>query len=141
MLLEGGWVSMATDTRAELEAAFHYLGEGGLDDFEPEAPRASSWLRVANPSLADIQRWEPLVASGPVPRSWHFVVPVVAAAAIAGSALSWGLFKGVVTSERTALVPSRTASPPLVREPATPTIAPVYVSPQMPEPVAPAPAT
>ena len=120
---------MATDTRAELGAAFDYLGEGGLDDFEPEAPRAESWLRVASPGPADLPRWEPFVAPRPAPRSWPLVVPVVAAAVLAGAVMSW---VGLGAGRQPVPPPLRFADPPFVRETVTPAVTPVETAPSSP---------
>jgi hypothetical protein len=80
---------MATHTRAELPVVFDCnLGEGGLDEFEPEDQRGALRLRVDSPIAVDTPRWEPYVARA-ASRRWPFVVPVVIAAAMAGAAVSW----------------------------------------------------
>jgi len=99
---------MATHTRAELPVVFDCnVGEGGLDEFEPEAPR-----------------WEPYVARA-ASRRWPFVVPVVIAAAMAGAAVSWLGIKP--TSDALPAVPP----PPAASEVSTdvPSSEPVFVAP------------
>jgi len=123
---------MATDTRAELDAVFDYRGEGGLDDFEPETARGASWPRVATASPAEVQRWQPFVATRTRSPSWPFVVPVVAAAALAGAALSLG----VSTAGRPVPTPSGVAPSAPVPETAAPAAPPVQISRELPTPSA-----
>ena len=107
---------MATDTRAELVVSDFILRDGGLEEFEPEDQRGGSSRRVPSPTVADVQRWQPLVdppraqVSSLVlplvisdeqrwqprvdpPRSrvwlWLLVLPVVISAALAGAAMLW----------------------------------------------------
>src|SRR5689334_7292462 len=112
---------MATDTHAELDATFYCLAEGGLDDFEPEAPRNGTWPQAAAASPADVQRWERFVPPRPAQRSWPLVVPVVAAAAIAGAAVSWSM----IARERPVTTPLLVAPPPVVNEPVRPAVVPL----------------
>ena len=115
---------MATHTRAELPVVFDgNLGEGGLAEFEPEAPRDSLWLRVDSPAVVDVPRWEPQVART-ASRRWPLaVVAVVIASAIAGAVASWvgiGAKPGAVPHAPDAPATSdlSTSSPPPKSEPA-----------------------
>jgi hypothetical protein len=80
---------MATNTSAELGVVLYNLENRGLDEFLPEAQRGDQlWLRVPDPSAADVRRWEPYVARTRS-RAWPLAVPVVIAATIVGGVVSW----------------------------------------------------
>jgi|SRR5688572_808368 len=133
---------MATDRSVELAAVFDCsLREGGLDEFEPEpeaeADRGGLWLRVAAPTVADVQRWDPYVA--PVrSRSWPLLMTVVVvAAAIAGGGLSWaggGLsWIGLQTNDEPPVPPAPRAASASIAS-TEPDTAPAAAAPPVLEP-------
>jgi hypothetical protein len=105
--------SMSTNTSAELDVFDCNLGEGGLEEFEPEAQAGSVWT----PSVAPARD-----------RTWLFAVPVALAAALLGAAVSWvGTRPGPVATARQAPAPTASALPaassPLREVPPIPAVA------------------
>ena len=136
---------MATNTTAELDALDCNLGENGLDEFDPEPPRAVSWLRSSSPSAADpsaidVQDWR-LSAAPPRERTWPFLVPVLVAAAFVGAAVTWGNIRpSEVASSRRPQAPAALEAPVVTPAPA-PTLepAPTPASPEAVPAAAPPP--